>query len=80
MKSEANQYEVEAIVSIDGRGQIVLPKEVRQALSLEAGAKLAVVVKRSGGVPCCVNLVPARSLEAGVRAVIEPVSVAGSSL
>lgn len=34
---------VEAVVSVDERGQMVLPKELRKKLVLEAGQKLALV-------------------------------------
>lgn len=79
MNMQHDQYEVEAIVSIDARGQIVLPKDVRAALGLEAGSKLAVVIKRSAGAPCCINLMPARSLSPGVQAILEPAIVHGGS-
>lgn len=80
MKSNANQYEIGAIVSIDGRGQIVLPKEAREALALEAGTKLAVVIKRTaGGVPCCINLVPAKALESSIREVLESAAISGGA-
>lgn len=78
MEHANDVYDVEAIVTVDGRGQLVLPKEVRAALSLTAGDKLAVVIKRSGGIPCCINLVPAPALRAGIRAVIEPAATGGT--
>jgi AbrB family looped-hinge helix DNA binding protein len=71
MNDIEDRYDVEAVVSIDARGQIVLPKEVRTALGLAEGGKLAVVIKRSGGVACCVNLIPTGALQDGVRSVIE---------
>ena len=64
-------YNVEAVVTIDGRGQVVLPKEVRSALSLEAGSKLAVVIKDAGGKPCCINLLPTAALQDGLRQIID---------
>ena len=67
-----DQYDVEAIVSVDGRGQLVLPKEIRVALGLEAGSKLAVVVMRQGGTPCCISLMPVGALEDTVREVLNP--------
>lgn len=66
-----DQYGIEAIVTVDARGQVVLPKEVRQTLGLEAGSKLAVVVMRSEGIPCCVSLMPAQALEGRVREVLK---------
>ncbi len=72
-------YEIEAIVSVDGRGQIVLPKSVRDALGLAAGARLAVVLKRQGGATCCVTLMPAAALEDRARELIEAPSAARPS-
>ena len=70
-----DQYGIEAIVTIDARGQVVLPKEVRQTLGIVAGSKLAVVVMRSDGEPCCVSLMPAQALEGRVREVLNPNTV-----
>lgn len=64
-------YEIEAIATVDARGQIVLPKGAREALGLQPGSKLAVVVKRQGDTPCCITLMPARELEARVRDVVD---------
>lgn len=64
------QYEIEAIVTVDARGQVLLPKDVRSDLGLEPGSKLAVVVMRSGGAPCCVSLMPLGPLESAAREVI----------
>ncbi|NBC29338.1 MAG: AbrB/MazE/SpoVT family DNA-binding domain-containing protein [Spirochaetes bacterium] len=64
-------YDVEAVVTVDGRGQVVLPREVRTALGLQAGSKLAVVIKHAGGRPCCVNLLPTAALQDGVRRIID---------
>lgn len=74
-----DHYDIEAIVTVDGRGQIVLPKEVRTALSLPAGSKLAVVVMRRDGAPCCLSLMPVGALEDTVRSVINPEKEGGAS-
>lgn len=39
---------VESIVTIDERGQMVLPKEVRTNAGIKAGDKMAIVVCESG--------------------------------
>ena len=36
---------LESIVKVSGKGQIVIPKEVREKLDIKAGEKLAVIVK-----------------------------------
>ena len=66
-------YEIEGIVTVDARGQIVLPKAARTALGLDAGSKLAVVIKQSGGKPCCITLMPTNALEDRVREVVDSV-------
>lgn len=66
-----SHYEIEGIATVDSRGQIVLPKSVREALGLAVGSKLAVVVKQDGGVPCCVTLMPAAQLEGRVKELID---------
>ncbi|MFP4112972.1 MAG: HgcAB-associated protein HgcC [Spirochaetota bacterium] len=70
-----NEYEIEAIATVDARGQIVLPKAVRTALGINPGDKLAVVTKHCGSAPCCITLMPAAALEGRVREVLD----AGSS-
>jgi len=47
---------VEAIVSVDERGQMVLPKDIRDKFELKAGDKLAVVTKERDGRVCCIYL------------------------
>ena len=66
-----SHYDIEGIATVDSRGQIVLPKTVRDALGLEAGSKLAVVLKQNDGAPCCVTLMPAVRLESRVRELID---------
>jgi AbrB family looped-hinge helix DNA binding protein len=68
--------DVDAIVQIDARGQLVLPKEVRARFGLEQGGKLAVVVVSKENVPCCISLMPVGALSDSVRSVLEPVFTA----
>lgn len=63
---------VEAVVSMDARGQLVLPKEVRDGLGLAAGAKLALVTLNRGGKPCCLILTKADNLAKNARDLLGP--------
>ncbi len=45
---------VEALVSVDERGQMVLPKEVREKARISAGDKLAIVSWECGEMSCFV--------------------------
>ncbi len=65
---------VEAMVSVDERGQMVLPKEVRERAGIRPGDKLALTVIQGGedGV-CCIALVRAEELSGVVKDVLGPV-------
>ena len=50
-------HQIEAIITIDERGQMVLPKETRTRAGIRAGDKLALVGWRKGDRVCCLSLV-----------------------
>ena len=50
-------HQIEAIITIDERGQMVLPKETRARAGIRAGEKLALVGWRKGDRVCCLSLV-----------------------
>jgi len=50
---------VDALITIDGRGQIVLPKNVRERAGVKAGDKFVVMSYESEGKICCIFLVKA---------------------
>jgi antitoxin PrlF len=54
--SRSDDLKVEAIVSIDDRGQMVLPKEIRAKVGLRPGDKLAVVTRERDGKVCCIYM------------------------
>lgn len=64
---------VEAIVTVDERGQMVLPKELRAKAGIKAGDKLAVTTWEKDGEVCCIALIKAGSLETMVRGMLGPV-------
>ncbi len=61
---------VEAVVTVDERGQMVLPKEVREKAKIKAGDKLAVVTAKQDGETCCIALVKAEELETTVKGIL----------
>ncbi|MCX7829641.1 MAG: HgcAB-associated protein [Acidobacteria bacterium] len=63
MKKFKGCCNVEAIVSIDERGQFVLPKEIREKMSLKKGDKLALSTLENQGEPCCIVLTKAEFLK-----------------
>ena len=64
---------VESIVTIDERGQMVLPKEIRERASIRAGDKLAVLSMEKNGKICCLSLIKVEELEGMVKSRLGPV-------
>lgn len=66
-------YKVDSIISVDGRGQTVLPKELRKRAGIKAGDKLAVTVLERDGKVCCINLIKIDELTELLKDRLEPV-------
>ena len=64
---------VEAIISIDERGQMVLPKETRDKADIRAGDKLAVISWEKDGKACCLFLIKAEDFAGMVKSMLGPV-------
>ena len=61
---------VEALVTVDERGQMVLPKELRAKAGIKAGDKLAVTSWEKDGKVCCIALIKAENLEGMVKGML----------
>ena len=72
-ESAASCCGVEAIVTVDARGQLVLPKDLREKAGIKAGDKLAVVAMQQGGQVCCLSLMHVDALAGMVKQVLGPV-------
>ncbi|HRD15648.1 MAG TPA: HgcAB-associated protein [Methanothrix soehngenii] len=64
---------MESIVSVDERGQMVLPKDIRERAKIRPGDKLAVVSMEKDGKICCLSLIRVKELEGMVKSVLGPV-------
>ncbi|MFA5102422.1 MAG: HgcAB-associated protein [Candidatus Thermoplasmatota archaeon] len=63
---------VDSVVSIDERGQMVLPKDLREKAGIVAGEKLAVVAMEKDGKICCLSLLKVGDLEPMVKNMLSP--------
>ena len=69
---------VEAIVSFDERGQLVIPKDVRKKFNLNAGDKFALIScstdigENSEATTCCFTLMKTGQLEDMVKQSLGP--------
>ncbi len=64
---------VEAVVSVDERGQMVLPKELRERAHIRAGDKLAAATCERDGEVCCIALIKAEELSSTVKGLLSPI-------
>ena len=64
---------VESVISVDDRGQMVLPKEIRDKAKIHAGDKLAVVSWEKDGEVCCISLIKVTDLAEMVKDMLGPV-------
>lgn len=63
---------VEAVLSVDERGQMVLPKEVRQKAGIGTGDKLALISWEREGEVCCLALMKVGNLSGMVQGILKP--------
>lgn len=63
---------VESVVSVDERGQMVLPKELRERANIKAGDKLAVVSWGQKDGVLCLALIKAEDLNSLVKQMLGP--------
>jgi len=63
---------VEAVLSVDDRGQMVLPKDVREKAGIRTGDKLALISWQKEGSVCCLALMKVENLSGMVKDVLGP--------
>ena len=64
---------IEAIVTVDAKGQIVLPKDLREKAKLAPNDKLAVIGCERSGEICCLIIVKAATLGNQVKQALGPI-------
>ena len=73
VKKEKSSFRVESVISVDERGQMVLPKEVREKAQILPGDKLVIVNGEKDGKICCIMLVKVEDLVDVVKEKLSPV-------
>lgn len=64
---------VESVLTIDERGQMVLPKDVRERADIKPGDKLALISWEKEGSICCFTLMKVENLSGVVNDVLSPI-------
>ena len=63
---------IDAIITMDAKGQIVLPKDLREKADLKATDKIAVVSWEKEGQVCCIMMIKAERLVGAVSKTLSP--------
>ena len=63
---------VESVLTVDDRGQMVLPKDVRDKAAIQSGDKLALISWEKDGSICCLALMKVENLSGMVKDVLGP--------
>ena len=63
---------LEAVVSFDDRGQLVLPKDIRKKFNLSSGDKFAIISCMDNDNLCCLTLVKTDSLNSTMQDFLRP--------
>lgn len=64
---------IESLISIDERGQMVLPKEIREKANINPGDKMAVITWERDDTVCCINLIKVEELTGMVKGILKPI-------
>ena len=72
-KEQGSCCQVEAVTTVDERGQMVLPKDIRDKANIRAGDKLALITWKKEDRVCCITLIKADELNQMVKSFLGPV-------
>ncbi len=64
---------IDAVVTVDAKGQLVLPKDLREKAKLKPNDKLAVIACERNGNICCFVLLKAETLGDPVKKLLKPI-------
>ena len=73
MPVEKECCRIDAVVTVDSKGQIVLPKDLREKAKVKPNDKLAVMAFERDGDVCCIMLVKTEALGEQVKKMLGPV-------
>jgi antitoxin PrlF len=73
MSKNTERCKIDAIVTVDAKGQIVLPKDLRQKANINPNDKLAVLGLEREGNTCCILLMKTDSLQETLNCKLAPI-------
>ncbi len=72
MNSSCGCCKVDAVVTLDSKGQIVLPKDLRERAGLKPNDKIALIASEKDEKVCCIMLIKVEALGQAVNKTLGP--------
>jgi len=69
---ETDTCRIDAVITMDAKGQIVLPKDLREKANFKPNEKIAVVACEKNGAVCCIMILKAERLIGAVTKTLGP--------
>ncbi len=63
---------IDAVITMDPKGQIVLPKDLREKANFKANDKIAIVACEKDGEVCCIMMVKADRFRSALNETLGP--------
>ena len=63
---------IDAVITMDAKGQVVLPKDLRERANFKPNDKIAVVACEKEGKVCCILMVKAERLGGALNKALSP--------
>jgi antitoxin PrlF len=63
---------IDSVITMDAKGQIVLPKDLREKANFKPNNKIAVVTCEKNGEVCCIMMIKAERLTGAVTKTLGP--------
>jgi AbrB family looped-hinge helix DNA binding protein len=73
MRDEEGCCNLIGLVNVDERGQLVLPKDLRERAGIKAGSKLAIMTSERNGKVCCITMIKADDLADTLKKKLGPI-------
>lgn len=73
LTSKKECCKIDAIVTVDAKGQIVLPKDLRERADIKPNDKLAVIGIEKNDAVCCIVMMKTDALGITVKGMLAPV-------
>jgi len=69
---EGDTCRIDAVITMDAKGQIVLPKDLREKANFKPNDKIAVLACEKNGEVCCIMMMKAERLAGAVTKTLSP--------